>query len=53
MRCNAIQSDGMAKKVTKKPPMAFRNAILIALNTPHMTHKQINELRKQQKKMKT
>ena len=48
MRCNAIQSNIMAKKVNQKP-MAFRDAILLAANTPHLTHKQIDELRKQGK----
>lgn len=55
MRCNPIQSNIMAKKVNQKP-MAFRDAILLAANTPHLTHKQIDELRKQgkiPKKMKT
>jgi len=38
----------MAKKVNQKP-MAFRAAIFLATHTPHLTHKQIDELRKQGK----
>lgn len=55
MRYNAIQSNDMAKKVNRKP-MSFRQAIELAANTPHLTHKQIDELRKQgklKKNMKT
>ena len=48
MRCNAINSNNMAKKVNQKP-MTFRQAILLAVNTPHLTHKQIDELRRKEK----
>jgi len=41
----------MAKKVTAKP-MAFREAIYLAAHTPHMTHKQLDELRKREKLLK-
>ena len=51
MRCNTIQTNNMAKKVNQKP-MAFRDAILLASHTPHLTHKQIDEIRKKEKLMK-
>ena len=41
----------MEKKVTKKP-MAFKDAIRLALHTPHLTHKQLDELRKKEKLLK-
>lgn len=53
MRGNVIKSYSMAKK--KEPnaqgakPLTFKQAIMLAVNTPHLTHKQIDELRKQEK----
>ena len=54
MSYNAVNSNSMAKSKNQKP-MAFREAIALALETPRLTHKQIDELRKQGKlkKMKT
>ncbi len=48
MQCNTINQNDMAKKVNQKP-MAFRAAISLAAHTPHMTHKQLDELRKKEK----
>jgi hypothetical protein len=50
MYCNAVNPNDMAKKVNQKP-MAFRDAILLALHTPHLTHKQIIEQRKKEKQL--
>jgi len=36
----------MAKKKESEKVMTFRQAIILAGNTPHLTHKQIDELRK-------
>ena len=53
MRCSVIQSNSMAKKTSPynrgEKPMSFRQAIELAANTPHLTHKQIDELRKKEK----
>ena len=57
MRCSAIQqSNSMTKKTSPsnkgEKPMSFRQAITLAANTPHLTHKQIDELRKKEKLLK-
>lgn len=39
----------MAKKKAAKKTMSFEEAITKALHTPHITHKQILELRRQGK----
>jgi len=57
MRCSAIQqSNSMVKKTSPynkgEKPMSFRQAITLAANTPHLTHKQIDELRKKEKLLK-
>lgn len=53
MRGNVLKSDIMAKKkrlnADGDKPLTFRQAILLAANTPHLTHKQIDELRKKEK----
>lgn len=53
MRGNVSKSDIMAKKkrlnADGEKPLTFKQAILLAANTPHMTHKQIDELRKKEK----
>jgi len=53
MRGNAVKTNSMAKKKTSKvgdeKPLTFKQAITLAANTPHLTHKQIDELRKQGK----
>jgi hypothetical protein len=51
MRCStAHQPNNMGKKNSLngkgEKPLSFRQAILLAGNTPHLTHKQIDELRK-------
>jgi hypothetical protein len=45
----------MTNKKANQKPLSFRQAIELAANTPRLTHKEIDELRKQQKlkKMKT
>ncbi len=55
MYCNSFQPENMKRKKVAEKPMAFRDAILLAGNTPHLTHKQIDELRKngKLKNMKT
>ena len=53
MRGNTATTNNMAKKkglyAEGEKPMTFRQAILLAANTPRLTHKQIDELRKQGK----
>lgn len=44
MYCNPVT---MKKKQEK--PLTFKQAILLAGNTPRLTHKQIDELKKQGK----
>lgn len=53
MRGNVVKQDDMAKKkelyAEGQKPLTFKQAIKLAANTPHLTHKQIIELRKQEK----
>ena len=53
MRGNTATSNIMAKKkglyAEGEKPLTFRQAILLAGNTPRLTHKQIDELKKQGK----
>jgi hypothetical protein len=48
-----MKSNSMGKKESiyaeGEKPLTFRQAILLAANTPHKTHKQIDEERKKQK----
>lgn len=40
----------MAKKLDKgEKPMSFRQAIWLALHTPHLTHKEIDRMRREEK----
>lgn len=51
-----MKSVSMAKKVTNDvtggKPVTFRNAIWLALHTPHKTQKQILEERRKEKQLK-
>ena len=53
MRCNTINPNDMAKKNSLygkgDKPMSFKQAMAMAVNTPYLTHKQIDELRKKEK----
>lgn len=53
MRGNVIKSKNMAKKkplyAEGEKPLTFKQAITLAANTPHLTHKQIVELRKKER----
>ena len=41
--------NSVKKKPNTDKPMAFRDAIWLALHTPRLTHKEIDELRKKEK----
>jgi hypothetical protein len=53
MRGNVVTLNDMVKKNSLygkgEKPLTFKQAIKLAGNTPHLTHKQIDELRRKEK----